>query len=155
KKNVLILLVMAISVIAVLFYAYRRVSTPEDSWDAIVSAYKHGDLHAADHYETGTGRRVVDWLFAQPWINETLKPRIVGKSQQGNRYEIAMEFAEPDGRERVRMIFFKEGGTWKFHDIWLDNLKGDNYQMFLSECIMNPKMAALKFAIKNKGKPFG
>ncbi|RRJ95185.1 hypothetical protein Ga0100231_013580 [Opitutaceae bacterium TAV4] len=151
----ILLLVFALIAIASSYYLYSRVTTPEDAWNAIVSAYKNGDITKADTYKTETGKIVSGWLFAQPWIDKKLKPKIVEKIDKGDRYEIGMIFNEPDGSEKVRMIFFKEEGKWKFHDLWLDDLKGDHYQMFLSKFIVSPKMASIEFAVKNPGKLFG
>ena len=50
------------------------------------------------------------------------------------------------------MVFFKESGIWKFHDVHLWDIKGDHYDMDLSKFLISPNLAAAEFSLKNPGK---
>jgi hypothetical protein len=126
---------------------------PEDTIRRLMQSYGAGDLAAArEKYTTEVGRRVLGWLITQLWFDEKSAPIVTERKWKGDRFEIVCLFKSKDGTERVAAIFFLQDGVMKFHDLFLFEMKGDRFDMFLSYVLDSPLLAKAEFALKNKGK---
>jgi hypothetical protein len=156
------------------YASYRPNGTPapEDTIKLLVQSYAAGDVTATRvKYTTPSGRRIFDWLIAQPWFVQKSAPIVVKKStptvierpalvvlerkHEGDRFEIIWQFNGKDGTERVAAIFFFQDGVMKFHDLFLFEVNGDKFDMFLSYVLDSPWLAQADFAWKNPGKSLG
>jgi hypothetical protein len=118
----------------------------EDTIRLILLAYDSGDLaRVKQHHTTRIGWQVLEWLATQSWFGKKSFPIILEKKSSGNRFELVCLFKEPDGTEKVSLILFLEDGAMKFHDVFLFDLKGDVYEMFLSEFVIHPIWARIKY----------
>ena len=54
--------------------------------------------------------------------------------------------------EKIAAIFFLQGGVMKFHDLFLFEMKGDRFDMFLSYVLDWPMVASIEFGVKNPFK---
>jgi hypothetical protein len=154
KKRYFLFSIAVLCLAISLFFLPRPTNrTPEQAWDFIVDAYLNGDSAKAIIHETEIGKTVTDWLFVQGWVKNKLKPEILRKKLEGDRYEIYLRFNEGDGIETVSLVFFRVQNVWKFHDLYLENLKGDDFRMYLSKVLISPKIAGLELFFKNPLKP--
>ena len=153
-RYIILALICFCTVLAIVIRPTPQNRSPQQAWDYVVKCYTAKNPEAASPHLTAEGRKVADWLFAQPWILKKMAPEILKTRDETNRYEIYLRFNESDGIETCSLIFHKENGVWKFQDVYLDNMKGDNFGMYLSEFIENPISANLKFAINHPGKVF-
>jgi hypothetical protein len=125
----------------------------EDTIRLILLAYDSGDLaRVKECHTTRIGWQVLEWLAKQSWFGKKPSPIILEKKSSGNRFELVCLFKEPDGPEKVSLILFLEDGAMKFHDVFLFDLKGDVYDMFLSHFVLHPIQANIEFGLKNPGK---
>lgn len=107
------------------------------------------DLSPLREHQTEIGKQVWDWLILQKWFKGRESGRILERKQEGGRYELVMLYEFPDGNEKISVVFFNENGILKFHDIFLFEMKGNHFDMFLSYIIKEPKKAQVLFCFKN------
>jgi hypothetical protein len=137
-------------------YTIRVIPKPEDTVKQLMESYRAGDMTATrTKYTTAVGRRVLDWLIAQPWFDEKSSPIVIERKQEGDRFEIVCLFKGKDGAEKVAAVFFLQDGVMKFHDLFLFEMKGDRFDMSLSYVLGSPWLANAEFAWKNPGKVLG
>jgi hypothetical protein len=114
----------------------------------VMTAYRSGDVSDVLRSKTTkVGRRVLGWLVEQKWFDERPTLIITEKKSQGARQELVGVYRFADGTEKVALVFFLEGGTLKFHDVFCFDMKGDRVDMFLSYILECPNQAAALFAI--------
>jgi outer membrane lipoprotein-sorting protein len=77
------------------------------------------------------------------------------KPEKDGRQELVLLYDYSDGTEKMSVIFYKEGGVLKFHDIYLFDMKGDHFDMFLSHIIIDRVLSKIEFAYKNPDKVTG
>ena len=98
---------------------------------------------------TTNGAEVWDWLYAQSWF----KDRGIGKVKEirskGPRKEIVLEYESVEGVETISAVFLEENGLLKFDDLYLYNLNGDAFNMYLSYLLNNPIKAKAEFLLHN------
>jgi hypothetical protein len=132
--------------------------SPEDTVRRFIQSYKARDMVVVrEKYTTPIGRQMLDWMIAQRWFDDKLAPPIITeRKSKGDRFEIVCVFKDKDGAaEKVAVIFFLQNGVMKFHDLFLFEMKGDRFNMFLSYIINSPVLAQIEFNWKNPGKFLG
>lgn len=148
-------LIMGLSVaalIAIVLFQWRARPqlSPDEVLAEMIRVHHDGDLTAAHRYETRVGRVVAKWLFTQPWVDLKLSTyKVVDRALLGDRYEIECQVIEDGKSETVRLIFVREAGVWRFHDIYLMELKGVKFYMNLSRFAMHEAGAEEELASKN------
>ena len=140
----------------------RTFNTPDELLAALTEASRPDatDISWTKDHVTKIGAQVWDWLIQQRFFESKPKPKILERKDETvtgekGRYELVLQYRYDDGYEKVAVVFFNEGGKWKFHDIFLFDMKGDHFDMFLSYCIREPKKTGFWFATQNPGKAVG
>jgi hypothetical protein len=74
----------------------------------------------------------------QNWFQHHPKEQILGgREREGHRFELDVSYDFPDGSEKVTYVFFKEMGLVKFHDVFIDEVKGHKLRNYLSALIQD------------------
>lgn len=108
-----------------------------------------GDISHLNELMTLTGKRVWQWLAAQPWLKDRLESKILERKEEGNRYEIIELCHSADGTEKTALIFFSENGQWRFHDVFLFEMRGAVFNLHLSYILNEPIKTRLKLSLQN------
>ena len=160
KKTIILGLVLILIIVAVIVSSNhtKPVATPNDAWKHVFESYKKGDLSLSSAYQTETGKKVVGWLFSQPWIDT--KPIVLERQTTTNKYTVREIFKQQDGAAVVSLVFFKEAtaefplrnveqrAVWKFHDVHLWIINGDVYDLYESYILENPVKASAQIILK-------
>ena len=103
-------------------------------------------------HQTQIGRLVWDWLDQQPWFKDKGIGKIEQSRNAGARKEVVLRYDSVEGIERYSVVFFKENGTLKFHDIYIYEMLGDKYEMYLSHILFDRQVAQAEFDKQNPNK---
>jgi hypothetical protein len=140
----------------------RKFNTPDELLAALTEASRPevADISWTKNHVTKIGVQVWDWLVHQRFFEGKPKPKILERKDETmtgekGRYELVLQYRYDDGYEKVAIVFFSENGEWKLHDVFLFDMKGDRFDMFLSYCIREPKKTGILFAAQNPGKAVG
>jgi len=133
------------------------LSTPEGLLTNMIQSFNSGDRDISwmSAHETGViGKLDWDWLIQKKWFKGKGVGRITGiaKYKNSTEQDLSLLYEYPDGNEQFYVSFFTENGVLKFHDIYLQEMKGDHYDMFLSHFIRDPLTAQAEFIVKNPHK---
>lgn len=144
-------LAVFIFAITVMLVTYRWwTDTPAHAWRSIVEAYQQKDLTNAYSHWTEKGQQVAKWLFVQPWIDQKLSPLKTSEVIGNKRAESEYVVKEGNHTETIRLVFIRgKDGRWRFDDVFLTDLKGARFDMYLSEFVLNKEEADAIFASKN------
>ncbi len=145
---------MVIAITACAFAQSKEIQTPDDLYIAIVAAAgpDQGDISWTGDHVTPIGKETLSWLLQQKFFESKPKAKILERKDdtgQSGRYELIVQYRYDDGYEKVSIIFFKESGVWKFHDVYLFDMKGARFDMFLSYVVREPIKSRLLFASRN------
>jgi serine/threonine protein kinase len=133
-------------------------STPEGLLINMLSVFDSNqkDISELRNHQTKIGKQVWDWLIQRQWFKGKGMGRIIErKPEKDGRQELVLLYDYSDGTEKMSVIFYKEGGVLKFHDIYLFDMKGDHFDMFLSHIIIDRVLSKIEFAYKNPDKVTG
>jgi hypothetical protein len=103
---------------------------------------------------TKTGWDIWQWLVVQPWLKERPEPAVLDRKEEGHRYERIELYEFPDrSQEKVGVIFFREDGQWKFHDVFLFEMKGKQFNLHLSYVLNEPIKTNMTLWLQNPSWP--
>ncbi len=94
------------------------------------------DFNATE--STVIGKQVRAWMNRKQWDSIESAPRLVRQSQNGFNITQFVQFSSGDTFD---LVYWFEGGNWKFHDAYWHSLKGVNIELNLSLIIREPRKA--------------
>ena len=156
KRYRKVLLIAAVGIVLVTVLALVTAKskpdpeTPEGLLTILTTPifYENNPQLVTNHLTTN-GAEVWDWLYAQSWF----KDRGIGKVKEirskSPRKEIVLEYESVEGVETISAVFLEENGLLKFDDLYLYNLNGDAFNMYLSYLLNNPIKAKAEFLLHN------
>ncbi len=98
---------------------------------------------------TPVGREIWNRIKADPPPPLPVVTQWAGLCPDGH-YEIHHRVAEA----RIAWTFWYERGAWRFHDVYIFELGGANWNMHLSLVARDPAQAAGRLAVQNPGPPW-
>ena len=102
-----------------------------------------------DDHLTTNGTEVWDWLYEQSWFKNKGTGKIKEKRVDGPRKEIVLEYKSVEGVETISVVFLEKNGILEFNDLYLYDLKGDTFNMYLSYLLNEPIKAKAEFLLHN------
>ena len=147
---ILILLVVS-SLIAYKIIIRPNPETPEGLLSILTTPkiYEQNIKLVRDHQTVPIGTQVWDWLSQQTWFKEKGIGKIEERRNDGSRKELVVVYDSVDGIEKYSVVFYKENGILKFHDVYIYEMMGDKYGMYLSHILRDRKIAQEEFDRQN------
>jgi hypothetical protein len=133
--------------------AGEMLNTPDDVRAKIHAHIKRppgGDLSHLTTPMTTTGKEVWKWVMAQPWLRDHPEPTILERREEAYRYEIVERYDVGGGTDTISIIFCREDGRWKFHDVFLHEMQGACFDMHVSSLLHEPQMAGITLVRQNQ-----